>query len=377
MNNSRQNRINSSEKRISPKSFKELNDFPVQFPIVLFSSDGKIYFQNKAFKELSELNENDTVFNFSASPSLKDVISQIHQSFFRNVEFKIEVKSPATENKTEFKAFLTKVWTGQQLVFLLMLKQDKADVKKPSEEEFSYSHFEQEQRLSRLKSAFLANMSHEFRTPLNAVVGYSDLIAEEVKEKNYDVLPEIISYMKDGVKRLLNLIDNIVEVSMIEANDQSVELERSSVNQLIRESLNSFKEETQRTGINIDLELDHSDPQIKTDGSRFKKIIEALISNAVKYNHKNGIVMIRTNSDRKSVEIEISDTGIGIEEKKLKTILEPFSQVEEEVYRRNYEGAGLGLTIAYNLTKLFKGTFEIQSRVNEGTTIRLQFPKDV
>lgn len=372
MNNNRQNKINSSEDRISSKSLKELNDFPLEYPIVLFSSEGKIYFQNNAFKEISKLKEYDTIFDFPASPSIKDVMSQVHQSFFRNVEFNIKVQSLALDHKKDVKAFLSKVWTGQQLVFFLILKTDEAEAKLQS----FHSNYEQEQRLSRLKSAFLANMSHEFRTPLNAVVGYSDLIAEEVKEKNFDMLPEIISYMKDGVKRLLNLIDNIVEVSMIEANDQSVELERLSVNHLIRESLNSFREEAQRAGVSIDLELDHSDPQIKTDGSRFKKIVEALISNAVKYNHKNGIVMIKTSSDRNSVEIEISDTGIGIEEKKLKTILEPFSQVEEEVYRRNYEGAGLGLTIAYNLTKLFKGTFEIQSRVNEGTTILLTFPKD-
>jgi len=372
MNNRKQYKIISSDEGISSESLKELNDFPLEYPIVLFSSEGKIYFQNNVFKKLSELKEYDTIFDFPASPSIKDVISQVHQSFFRNVEFNLEIKSPALDQKKEVKAFLSKVWTGQQLIFLLILETDEIEVNLQS----FPTNFEHEQRLSRLKSAFLANMSHEFRTPLNAVVGYSDLIADEVKEKNFDVLPEIISYMKDGVKRLLNLIDNIVEVSMIEANDQSVELERHSVNHLIRESLNSFREETQRNGINIDLELDHSDPQIKTDGSRFKKIVEALISNAVKYNHKNGIVMIKTSSDDKSVEIKISDTGIGIEDKKLKAILEPFSQVEEEVYSRNYEGAGLGLTIAYNLTKLFKGTFEIQSRVNEGTTILLTFPKD-
>lgn len=376
MKNEQQHKTSHFGNQTLQNVYKEIKDFPLINPLVFFSSEGKILFINKSFKNLSNLNESDSIFDFPTNPPLKEVLSQINNSFIRSVEFNITIPKSGSQDKPEFKALLSGIWTGQQLVFFLALD-EIADGKKQLENgEINKANFEKEQRLNKLKSAFLANMSHEIRTPLNAVVGYSDLIAEEVNEQNYEILPEIISYMKDGVKRLLNLIDNIVEVSMIEANDYSVELSRESINQLIKETLNSFEEEAKRIGINFDIDLDNSNPHIKTDVARFKKIIEQLISNAIKYNHNNGIIMVKSSSDDKSVQIEITDSGIGIEEEKLKVIIEPFSQVEEEGYRRNYEGAGLGLTIAYNLTKLFKGTFDIHSRVNEGTTVLLTFPKD-
>jgi len=234
--------------------------------------------------------------------------------------------------------------------------------------------YDKQTKLNKLKSAFLANMSHEIRTPLNAVVGYSDLLQDDIEDKQYDALPELVAALKEGVDRLLTLVDNVVEVSMIESGDIKIEPERVLVNNILSSVCANLQKEADKNSIQFDFDLLENEQPIFVDPIRIEKVFFELIHNSIKYNKKNGIVLIRTLLESDRVIIEISDTGIGIDEYKLHHILEPFSQVDDEGYKRNYEGAGLGLTIAYNLTRLLKGKFEVETRINEGTTIRLVFP---
>ncbi len=234
--------------------------------------------------------------------------------------------------------------------------------------------YEKQTKLNKLKSAFLANISHEIRTPLNAVVGYSDLLQDDINDQYYEALPELIGSLKDGVKRLLALIDNIVETSMIESGELKIELERTFVNPIVNSVCTCLLHEAEKKGIQFDFDLTENEQPIFVDPIRIEKVFLEIINNSIKYNKKNGIVLIRTIVENDKLSIEISDTGIGIEEYKLHHILEPFSQVDDEGYKRNYEGAGLGLTIAYNLTRLLNGKFEVETQVNEGTTIRIIFP---
>lgn len=234
--------------------------------------------------------------------------------------------------------------------------------------------YEQETRVNKLKSAFLANMSHEIRTPLNAIVGYSDLLEDDITEKNYDALPEILGYLKDGVDRLLALVYNIVEVSMLESGEYQIDLCAYPVNSFLSGIEYLYAEEADQKHISFDLDLDPLNPFINVDEIKFKKVLETLVHNAIKYNRDNGIIMITSETDGDWVIVKITDTGIGIQPDKVKKILEPFMQVEEEGFTRNYEGAGLGLTIAHRLTQLFKGKFDVESQLNEGTTIKISLP---
>lgn len=234
--------------------------------------------------------------------------------------------------------------------------------------------FKKEAQVNQLKSTFLANMSHEIRTPLNAIVGYSDLLEDDLKTYNYESLPEISSLLKEGVNRLLSLVDNIVEVSILESGSYNFDMAIFNVNSIIKSIYQEYFIKALSKNISLEIDLDEKDSYFEGDENKFRKIIGMLIDNAIKYNKEKGLATIRTIYSDSHFRIEIEDTGIGIDKDKIEKVLEPFMQQEDEGYKRKYEGAGLGLTIAYRLTKLLKGEFLIESVVNKGTKVILIFP---
>jgi len=234
--------------------------------------------------------------------------------------------------------------------------------------------YEKETRLNKLKSAFLANMSHEIRTPLNAVVGYSDLLEDEIESQNFEDLDYLVKAMKDGVDRLLLLIDNIVEVSMLESGEYKLEFEKININELLKTEADSLVPKLAQKSIALDLDLKEEISHVYLDPNKLQKVLIEILDNAIKYNRENGIILIRSYENEYGVILEVTDTGIGIETDRIRDIVEPFSRVEEEGYRRRFEGAGLGFTIAYKITNLMNGKIEIDSMLNEGTTVRLIFP---
>lgn len=235
--------------------------------------------------------------------------------------------------------------------------------------------YEKETQLNRLKTAFMANMSHEIRTPLNAIVGYSDLLEDEVNEVGDEGLKEITHYLKDGVKRLLNLVDNIVEVSILESGQADLDLVKLNINSFIQSLLPNYDRITQSLNLTVHTNFDPEQPLIEVDEAKIKKVLDMLIDNACKYNKRDGHVTVRTRTTEELVRIEIEDTGIGIDESKINQLLQPFMQEEEEGHKRNYEGAGLGLTIAYRLTQAMNGKLNIRSIVDKGTIIYLTFQR--
>ncbi len=232
--------------------------------------------------------------------------------------------------------------------------------------------YEKEINLNKLKTALLENMSHEIRTPFNAIAGYSEIIEESVAMKDYNTILELVTAFKDVLGRVLNLFNNIVEVSQIESGEVELEFVNLNCNQVLKAIYNKKIEEAQSKRINFQLKLEDSELNIKTDWFKLEKIILSLVENALKYTDK-GEVVIQSKTIQNTVEIFITDTGRGIEPNEIKKLLEPFVQ-EEEAYVRSYEGAGLGLTIAYKLTNMLGGKFDIQSIKNEGTTVILTFP---
>ncbi|GEM_PF-416264 len=235
--------------------------------------------------------------------------------------------------------------------------------------------YEKEKRLNKMKSSFLANMSHEIRTPLNAIVGYSDLLEDEIKNLSKPEMSEFVSYLKEGVERLLRLVDNIVDVSQIDSGEMQTEIHLYNVNKILEYVVDELKQTAEQNSIRIDLHLDEENKFIETDEIHLKKILFALIENAIKYNIEKGKVVIKTYPVNKDFRIEIIDTGVGISPEMLEEVLRPFSQQEIDGYRRRHEGAGLGLTLASKLTKMLGGELEIHSKIQNGTTIVLTFPE--
>ncbi|MCP5064232.1 MAG: PAS domain-containing sensor histidine kinase [Ignavibacteriae bacterium] len=234
---------------------------------------------------------------------------------------------------------------------------------------------ENEISLNKLKSSFLANMSHEIRTPLNAIVGYSELLEDDVKAEDYESSTEMTSYLKDGVNRLLNLVDNIVEVSLLESGNAEIELSKISLNNIINTNKKKWNDLAEANGIEIDYNINDKEIYVKANTEKLAKALKEIISNAIKYNVTNGKVGLATTSNKKEVTIKIFDTGIGIDQDGLERIFKIFEQAEDEAYTRNYEGAGLGLSIANKLINFMNGNLNIISENNKGTTIIISLPQ--
>ena len=233
--------------------------------------------------------------------------------------------------------------------------------------------YRKEQQLSRLKTTFLQNMSHEIRTPFTAIMGYSDIMVDCIEEGDFDTVVEITDSLKSVLNRVMNLFENILEVSEIETDEVHLELVSMNCNQILEAVHTKKLEEAKIKGVEIELDLDSKDYLCKIDWIKFERIILNLVDNSIKYTN-NGKIKISSRTMEDYVTIIISDSGVGINETVINRLLEPFVQEEPDGHLRNYEGAGLGLTIAYEYAKLMNGEMNIKSAKNVGTEIFLNFP---
>lgn len=232
--------------------------------------------------------------------------------------------------------------------------------------------YEKEIQLNKLKTNLLENMSHEIRTPFNAIMGYSEIIEDCVKEGDYDTIGELTVSVKEVMNRVLNLFSNIVEVSQIESGEIQIEREKINCNQVLRAVYNKKIEEAESKKLDFELDIEDENLVIETDWVKLQKVLLSLADNSIKYTAA-GTIKLQSYAIDGFASIIVIDTGKGISNKELHKLLEPFEQ-EEEGYTRNYQGAGLGLTLAYKLTSMIGGKFDIQSSKNIGTKVTLRFP---
>lgn len=218
----------------------------------------------------------------------------------------------------------------------------------------------------RLKSAFLANMSHEIRTPMNAIVGFSELLEDESQNPEDKTL--FIRLIKKNGEILLNLINDIIDISKIEANLLSVKKRKIELNQFLNDIEHHFSEiiasQKEKT---IDFQIERQLPgnfQIITDEIRLRQILNNLIGNAVKFTAK-GAIRVTVKSDDDSVNFCVSDTGIGIPAQQQQKIFERFMQADQG--KVNFGGNGLGLAISKNLIELLGGSISVESEPGKGS----------
>ncbi len=232
---------------------------------------------------------------------------------------------------------------------------------------------EKEKYLNKLKEALLANLSHEIRTPLTAISGYSEILEDCIKQKDFNSVYEITDSIKDIMKRILSLFTNVVEVAQIESGEILIEKETVNCNKILRSVYCKKIADAKVKGLDLILDLDINDVLVNTDFSKLEKVIFVLVDNAIKYT-PNGNIRLRTENTSDGVNIIISDNGLGMDHNQINKLLTPFIQ-EEDTYRRNIEGgAGLGLALAHKLTYLIGGKFSIYSKKFLGTKVVLTFP---
>ncbi|MCF8233933.1 MAG: tetratricopeptide repeat protein [Bacteroidales bacterium] len=226
-----------------------------------------------------------------------------------------------------------------------------------------------------LKNAFLANMSHEIRTPLNGIIGFSSLLETELSLMENKELYEYANGIQKSGERLLHLLNNIIDISRIEANDMDITIDSCHVNEIIKNVAELYSFKANDKGIKFNTKLNDL-PQAVADEVKLTKIISDIIDNAIKYTEK-GFINVVTEFDEKSkyIRIIVKDTGIGIDQAYLDHIFEAFRQ-ESLGYSRTYQGAGLGLPLAKRLTELMNGKIEVDSKKGVGTTVMISIPTD-
>jgi two-component system, sensor histidine kinase and response regulator len=231
---------------------------------------------------------------------------------------------------------------------------------------------------SQAKSLFLANMSHELRTPLNAIIGYSEILEEEVQDGNTsseNLLPDL-SKIHFSARHLLGIINNILDVSKIEAGKMELNLQDVDLNPIIAEAVSAIKPVIKKNHNDLKIRIPKQNSILYTDSFKVRQILINLLDNANKFTEKGTITLTVNYSCRDGedlISFSVSDTGIGIAPQQVELIFQAFSQVDFS-HTRKYGGTGLGLTIVRQFCRLLGGEIYVSSELGKGSTFTVELP---
>lgn len=229
---------------------------------------------------------------------------------------------------------------------------------------------------NRAKMEFLAVMSHELRTPLNAIIGFSDVIRNRVLGDAMDTYMRYAEHINESGTHLLALINDLLDVSRIEAGRLELEESGFSIGELMNECARMLRVRADDKDVDLAVESGGPVDGLHADRRAVKQIIVNLVSNAIKFTPAGGKVRMRPAlDDRSRIQLIISDTGIGIPADRHDVVFRPFEQLEN-AHSRRHDGTGLGLYITRNLAEAHTGAIHLESAVGEGTTVTVTFPAE-
>ncbi|MGH6990871.1 MAG: ATP-binding protein [Stellaceae bacterium] len=233
----------------------------------------------------------------------------------------------------------------------------------------------QAEEANQAKSSFLANMSHELRTPLNAIIGFSEIMQKEmygaVGDKHYS------SYIHDILqsgKHLLAIINGVLDLAKSQSGKLDIRREPVEMREVLDDCVAMMREQCARGGLSLDYDEPRLPLMVSGEPAKLRQILLNLLSNAVKFTEPGGHIALRAEADAGMVGVEVADTGIGMAPDEIPVALTPFGQVDSRLARR-YEGTGLGLPLAKQLTELHGGSLKLTSEPGHGTRVRIALPE--
>jgi signal transduction histidine kinase len=232
---------------------------------------------------------------------------------------------------------------------------------------------------NRAKSTFLSNMSHEFRTPLNAIIGYSEMIYEDATDDGETLLAEDMQRIISSSHHLLNLINDVLDLSKIEAGHLELYLETFALQSLLDEVANIIQPAIVKNNNTLHYHPATNLGEVYNDYTRLKQVLLNLLSNAAKFT-QNGTITLSAHSQTgpagNQIQLIVQDTGIGISKEIQAKLFQPFSQADSSTTKR-YGGTGLGLSISLRFCELMGGSISLESEVDVGSTFTVILPRRV
>ena len=232
--------------------------------------------------------------------------------------------------------------------------------------------YEKAQEADRLKSAFLASMSHELRTPLNSIIGFTGILLQGLVGDLNDEQNKQLHMVQNSAKHLLELINDVLDISKIEADQMNIFPEQFDMHALIEKVARTITPLADKKGLGLHVEISAEVGQIYSDRRRVEQILINLLNNAIKYTEQ-GEVFIKCEVRDSFIETRVIDTGIGIKDEELKLLFKPFQQVNTGLSRQ-YEGTGLGLAICKRLVEKLGGKISVKSEWGKGSTFFFTLP---
>lgn len=231
---------------------------------------------------------------------------------------------------------------------------------------------EKAESADRLKSSFLATMSHELRTPLNSIIGFTGILLKQIAGPLNEEQTKQLGMVKNSSIHLLELINDVLDISKIEADRMEIKIKEVDVIDSLNKVLSTLKPLSDKKELKLEFITDLTNLKILSDQKRFEQIVVNLISNAIKFTNKGGIRVILERTEKNCV-IKVIDTGIGIKQTDFDKLFKPFSQIDTGI-TRSHEGTGLGLSISQKLALKMGGSVSVESEFGVGSTFTLTLP---